>query len=429
MGSGSRLTTRQGPLPGALTRAAGPVGLAHASKTGSLPVLFLHIPKTAGTSMITGLRNLFGDGRVRRLEGDATLDTRAFNDIVAGGLDGISCVVGHLPLHLVRHHLGRFRIFTLLRQPVARVFSLYRFLRRANPAEHHRLGLRPDFTFHDFITGSTPELVAQINNGMCRMLCGDPAASDPEGVLTSATPDTPGMLDQAIETLRRIDFGLVEAMDTTLDLLARQWGIDTRPEQAWENTTENAGMTFSVADLQEVVSRNQLDLALYAWAAAEFPSRIESRTVGHSARADTDFRPALDQEVGISDIPGRRGFHEIETEGFCWLKSERPASIHFHAPAPAARIILQVYCPFANYDLAALDLRLNGAVLRHTVLQVDASWFCLETDIVQMVVGANLLSFDPPCFLSVRRIDPDTGDERYLSVALRAMTLVRIATR
>lgn len=424
MGSSSSLTTRQGPIPGALTRAAGPVGLARPTKTGSLPVLFLHIPKTAGTSMITGLRNLFGDARVRRLEGDATLDARAFNDIVAGGLDGISCVVGHLPLHLVRHHLGRFRMFTLLRQPVARVFSLYRFLRRANPAEQTRLGLRPDFTFHDFLTGSTPELVAQINNGMCRMLSGDPAASDPEGVLTSATPDTPGMLDQAIETLRRIDFGLVEAMDSTLDLLTRQWG--TGPEQAWENTTETSAAAFSAADLQEVIKRNQLDLALYAWAAAEFPTRSESRTPGHSARSDKDFRPALDQEVEISDIPGRRGFHELDPDGFCWLKSERPAIIHFHAPALAARIILQIYCPFAQYDLAALDLRLNGTLLHHTVLQVDGGWFCLETDIVQMVAGMNLLSLDPPCFLSVRRIDPDTGDERYLSVALRAMTLARI---
>ena len=61
-------------------------------------------------------------------------------------------------------------------------------------------------------------------------------------------------------------------------------------------------------------------------------------------------------------------------------------------------------------------------------LQVDGGWFCLETDIVKMVAGVNLLSLDPPCFLSVRRIDPDTGDERYLSVALRAMTLARIAT-
>ena len=401
------------------------IGLDRVGKTARQPILFLHIPKTAGTSMLAGLRNLFGDARVRRLEGASTLDSRAFDDIVAGGLDGISCVVGHLPLHLVRHHLGRFRAFTLLRQPVARVFSLFRFLRRADLGEQQRLGLPPNFTFSDFITCTTPELVAQINNGMCRMLSGDAAASDPEGVLTTSYPDTPGMLDHAIETLRRIDFGLVEAMDASRDLLARQWALDAGPDAAWENATEKADSAINVADLQSVIRRNQLDLALYAWAAAEFPNRIESPVSRGGLRDDAVFRPALDLEVEIAAIPGRHGFHDVDPDRFCWLKPDRPAALYFQAPANSARFVLQLFCPFSNYDLSAIDLRLNGARLPHRIQCVEAGWYCMETDRVALVSGLNLLSIDPPCFLSVRRIDPNTGDERYLSVALRSITLAR----
>jgi len=387
--------------------------------------MFLHIPKTAGTSMLAGLRNLFGDGQVRRLEGHATLNADQFDDVVAGGLDGISCVVGHLPLHLVRHHLGRFRIFTILRQPVARVFSLYRFLRRADPGEKQRMGLSPDFSFAEFMACTTPELVAQINNGMCRMLSGDAKASDPEGVLTTSNPDTPGMLDHAIETLRRIDFGLVEQMEATRALLARQWGLDSAPDAAWENTTEKSETTFSVADLQNVIKRNQLDLALYAWAEAEFPQRTAIPVLSQAGRADAGFRPALDVAVDVAAIPGRRGFHEVEPDEFCWLKSERPAAIYFHAPASSGRIVLQIYCPFANYDLAAIGLRLNGALLEQRANYVEPGWYVLETARANFVEGANVLMIDPPCFLSIRRIDPGTGDERYLSVALRSMTIAR----
>ena len=419
MGSIASLARRSGPLPGGLR------GLDRAGKAATLPILFLHIPKTAGTSMLVGLRNVFGDARVRRLEGEATLDARAFDDIVAGGLDNVSCVVGHLPLHLVRHHLGRFRAFTLLRQPVARVFSLFRFLRRADPAEQRRLGLAPNFSFTDFITCTTPELVAQINNGMCRMLSGDATASDPEGVLTTSYPDTPGMLDHAIETLRRIDFGLVEAMAASRDLLAVQWGLTGGPEAAWENTTEKANSSITVADLQSVIRRNQLDLALYAWAAAEFPNRIESATLPGAARADAAFRPALDLEVEVAAIPGRHGFHELDQDGFCWLKSERPAALHFHPPAASARIVLQLYCPFPNYDLTTIDLRLNGVLVSQRIQLVEPGWYCMETAHVTLAPGLNLLTIDPPSFLSVRKVDPGTGDERYLSVALRAVTLAR----
>jgi hypothetical protein len=419
MGSTSVLARRPGLLPGGL------FGLDHAGKTAPLPILFLHIPKTAGTSMLTSLRNIFGDARVHRLKGDATLDARELNDIVAAGLDNISCVAGHLPLHLLRHHLGRFRACTMLREPVARVFSLYRFLRQADPAEQRRLGLAPNFSFTAFITCTTPELVAQINNGMCRMLSGDAAASDPEGVLTTSYPDTPGMLDNAVETLRRIDFGLVEAMDASRDLLARQWGLTDKPDAAWENTTDKTDASITVADLQSVIRRNQLDLALYAWATAEFPNRIASPVRSGTDRADSAFRPPLDLEVEIGAIPGRHGFHEVDPDRFCWLKSERPASLHFHAPEDSARIVLQLYCPFPNYDLTAIDVRLNGVRVPHTTHCVEPGWFCLETAHLPLASDLNMLTIDPPSFLSIRRIDPDSGDERYLSVALRSITLAR----
>lgn len=384
------------------------------------PLLFLHIPKTAGTSMLTGLRNMFGDGRVLRLTGAATLAAQPIDDIVAAGLDGVSCVAGHVPVYLLRHHLTRFRPFTILRNPVSRVLSLYRFLRRAEPQELARLGLRHGFGLEDFLAGTEPELVAQINNGMCRMLGGDESAFAVDG---GPVHDDPAMLEHSVEVLRRADFGLAEAMAASRGLFGRIWSLPGELDAAMDNTTDGADEVYAPALLAQIVARNQLDLALYAWASAALPARIAaSRRVARSS-SDAVFRPSLYADINVAEIAGRRGFHELEPDGFCWLKSERPAAIHFEAPAPGARLRLTFYCMTEDYDISAISLRLNGVEVPHQASWSEPHWCVLETDRQQLASGMNLLSIDPPSFLSIRRVVNDTADDRYLSVALHTMTL------
>src|ERR1700722_13066207 len=69
------------------------------------PVLLLHIPKTAGTSLLLALQNAFGDSRVRRIQQVDTATPEMLAGLIEHELSTISCLAGHLPLHLLADKL------------------------------------------------------------------------------------------------------------------------------------------------------------------------------------------------------------------------------------------------------------------------------------------------------------------------------------
>jgi hypothetical protein len=390
------------------------------------PILFVHIPKTAGTSFLGALCNALGDAHVLRFSGaDATMHAE-LGEVVRGMHPQIACVVGHVPMHLVASvcggEVGRsFRPFTLLRHPVARVFSLFRFLRRANAVEMQRMGLAPDFSFADFIKAPAPELFGQINNGMTRMLCGLPAFWQPTRQEFWHLDTHWAAAQAAMKAVSAMDFGLVEEMQLTQRLLCRRWGLASSLDVGVENSTDTLGVEADIGAIAEIVARNQLDLALYECAAALFRARA-----GASNEVNTGgqmFAPALDREVVITDIPGRQGFHSADDAGFCWLRAEQPARIHLRAPVPRASLILQCYALTPDYPISRIGLLLNGQPITSRMTWREPHWFEIETEPLAFDQQLCTLSIDPPVFISVRQVAPDTLDLRYLSIAVRSLTL------
>jgi hypothetical protein len=54
----------------------------------------------------------------------------------------------------------------------------------------------------------------------------------------------------------------------------------------------------------------------------------------------------------------------------------------------------------------------------------EPHWFNLEAGPLGLRDEVNELAIDPPMFLSVRQLTPDTPDQRYLSVALASITFL-----
>ena len=125
------------------------------------------------------------------------------------------------------------------------------------------------------------------------------------------------MVDQALATLRAIDFGLVEDMQSTQALLQHAWATKFDLGEYRTNTSDAPGAEWTARNIQRIVDLNTLDIALYHEAKALFYTRVRDvSALGQMPADGATSLPVLrvqpGQEISVNDIPGRRGFHEFE---------------------------------------------------------------------------------------------------------------------
>jgi hypothetical protein len=170
-----------------------------------------------------------------------------------GAAAGVAAVAGHMGFGVDRFLPGRNVYLTMLRDPVERVVSHYRYL-RANPhLSAHDEALRGVGSLEDYVVASP--LAELINNGQTRLLGGD--------VLTPGLPADEHTLERALLVVERADVlvGVQERFDESLLLFRRAmgWGYPAyRRENAGPGAPElSPGLVALIRD------RNALDVALH----------------------------------------------------------------------------------------------------------------------------------------------------------------------
>lgn len=254
---------------------------------------FVHIPKTAGTTLNDILRANYPD--------EAILDVydpegyRRLRRMTAAELQTLRLVQGHMFVHDYDELLDGpvpVRAMTFLRDPVARVVSEYRFL-KSWPGQHlHQLINSENIGLEEFVATDRRELVHHGKNLMTKSLCGS--------VLNDSDP---AMLERAWTNLseRFACFGLVERFDESLLLLRNVLGLgsifydrrNVNPERTEPEALPEATRTL-------IEEHNQLDRELYTHAAALLDERIAAMGTGFRAELDT-FRNVNKRFQRIAD--------------------------------------------------------------------------------------------------------------------------------
>lgn len=240
------------------------------------PFLFLHIPRTAGTTLNRLLERNFPPEAVLSLYSREDFSRHASLD--AAHLERLRLIQGHVLLgDYERFTLYEtpVRAFTFLREPVSRVVSEYFFL-RAWPHQHlHELLHRENVSLSDYVAGAHRLLRYKGSNFMTRVISG----LDPD-----AQPDT--ALERAKANLRDrfVCFGLTDRFDASLLLLAEALGLGDLLYERQNALRRPAGERATEAERELVAARNRLDAALYAFATALFEERVAARGAAFAAR-------------------------------------------------------------------------------------------------------------------------------------------------
>lgn len=222
---------------------------------GKEPVLiFMHLPKTAGHTLLSILTKQYGTQVVLPLY-DSTFGEE-IKEIPHAQIDEAAVILGHFyfGIHTI---LARPSIYiTMLREPVERVISHYYYVQR-DPS-HYLHTAATEMSLSEYVIHCN---LCEPNNDQTRLLAGRELA-------TSMGTWSPEMLPIAKQNLRRhfAVAGIVEEFDRSLILLKRvlRWRI---PYYVRKNVTQgrSSKRDISPETVSVIQAYNELDCELYRY--------------------------------------------------------------------------------------------------------------------------------------------------------------------
>lgn len=219
-------------------------------------VIFIHLPKTAGTTLYDILKKQYSKRNILTFHGVIGQNREAFEKQYQYTLNKnqVSLIKGHMNYGLHDVLDCPYKYITVLRNPINRIISVYYYLVQSKfHPQHH---LVKGKTLEEFVTSDMAH-----HNGQTRFIAGE---YNPSDKLQPAN-----LLERAKKNLQE-DFavvGLTERFDESLMLLQRKLGWKKMPFYVKENKSKkphDSSISGQAYDL--IIEKNSLDIHLYQYA-------------------------------------------------------------------------------------------------------------------------------------------------------------------
>lgn len=312
------------------------------------PILFIHIPKTAGTSLNASATQVFGNAAVERDYGPSephttdnvkkyiysaqTVDQYGFREATRDA--ETRWITGHFPADRFLHLFGAQNTITFLRDPVERVLSEYQHLvrhgrvdrdletfYRSEPEinkQHHMVGLFPWKAYH--LVGSQDTYAQSV--ALLAQNLNLPFEALEKNVKPASEKDPfDAAIREEIRALNNLDYQLVDEARLYLD---KQFYVAKRHEAfcyhdvAFESDVHFIGWAF-FAD-------NEFPVNIQLWVDGDHKEtaqasehRPELQAVGTPRMGHNGFRFVLDAYKGCDSVELRT--QETDQLLFSWARS------------------------------------------------------------------------------------------------------------
>jgi hypothetical protein len=223
--------------------------------THSKSAIFIHLQKTAGTSVVVELFKSYPD---------STLSHGKFLTKAPEQVQKMRLIAGHFGYGYARQFMEDRFSFTFVREPRSRIISFYKFCRSRPPSEGTIYQIARDHPLDRFLElGLEDTLVRDYlyNHQVWQLAAG---WANPQGkTLQGYNPDT--MLRDAMENSRSLSMvGVTEHADYDFRLILKGLGVSSSINLGRENTaSETSNRSLSTSTRHRLDRLVELDDKLY----------------------------------------------------------------------------------------------------------------------------------------------------------------------
>lgn len=256
-------------------------------------LIFLHLPKAAGTTLQDIILRQYPGCQAYRFTGSPQRQ-EAFKQLPEAARASFDVLTGHVHFGLHRWVPGPSTYMTMLRDPVDRVISHYYFVLQHPEHYLHPIVKGKGYSLHDYVEKRTS---IELDNDQTRYFLLREHREVPYGTLTEADlAEATGVLDAYFPVI-----GLADRFDESLVYMQCRFGwLDVSYEK--RNVTKERPKVAEVpqATLDLIRQTNRFDVALYEHARRLFESCIAALGPAFPRRMEV-FKAA--QAAGTKTAP------------------------------------------------------------------------------------------------------------------------------